>query len=198
MAEKRDAGLARVRLDAPLPPLENRWKLPGNLSLVEPACQLLVSGGPDDPAFRAAVEGVLGVALPGPGGHSGRMNYAVWQAPGRWLLVGDEEADFGERLRAATAGLACLVSDVTDGLAVFEIEGPWARALLSQGTGLDLTPGALGPGEGAATLFAGLPVTLYPVGTPDRFRMHGERASVRYLWDWLRTAASAYLEREEP
>ncbi len=196
MADASPATLQRQPLASLLPPPPSLYRLGGNLGLVEPASQLLLSGAPDDAAFRLAVEGALGFALPGPGGHGGLLTYALWQAPDRWLVVGDEEAGLAARLAGATAGLTCLISDVTDGLAVFEIEGDWARALLAQGTGLDLSPDRFGPGQAAPTLFAGLPVTLYNVGTPQRFRLHGERASVRFLWNWLITGATAYLPPE--
>mgnify|MGYP000586752886 CR=1 FL=1 len=166
-------------------------RFPGSLSAVAPASQVLLSGDPGDAAFRAAAEAALGFALPGPAGRAGEAVHATWQAPDRWLVVAEQEAGLAARVAAACAGTVTLVSDVTQGLAVFEVAGPHARALLAQAVTLDLAPGAFAPGQGAATPFAGLPVTLYPLAA-ERLRLHGERASARFLWEWLTTAASAY------
>lgn len=171
---------------------EGLARFPGALAAVSPPSQILLSGDPGDRAFRAAAEGALGVALPAAGRRAGESIHATWQAPDRWLVVAEEEAGLAARLTAACAGTVSLVSDVTHGLAAFEVAGPHARDLLSQAVPLDLAPSAFQEGRGAATLFAGLPATLYPL-SPDRLRLHGERASARFFWEWLTTAASAYL-----
>lgn len=108
----------------------------------------------------------------------GPGHYAIWQAPDRWLLVGEG---------ALPSASARLVSDLTDGLALFEIEGPAARSVLQQAMTFDLAQ--LAPGQAAATLFAGLRATVYPWRRGDCWRLHVERASARYVWDWLTTAA---------
>lgn len=160
------------------------------LRVLAPASQLWLSGNPADDAFQSALGGLLGAPLPEAGRTAGEETLALWHAPDRWLLVG-EAAGLAQRVAAATRGSHCLVSDVTDGLAAFEIAGPLARDLLAQGTSFDLRPAAFGPGQGAATLFAGLRVSLYPWRSDDCLRLHGERASARFLWDWLTTAAEA-------
>lgn len=145
------------------------------LRVLDPALQLLVTG----PA--AGLD-----PLPGSGTLGGEDPYAIWQAPERWLLVA-ETAEAAQR--AAPYHKARLASDLTDGLALFEIEGPQALRTLQQAITFDLA--SLQPGQAAVTLFAGLRVTIYPWHRADRWRLHAERASARYVWDWLTTAASA-------
>jgi len=127
---------------------------------------------------QVLVTATAAAGLPAPGRASDGESYAVWQAPDRWLLVG-----------AQPLPAADLASDLTDGLALFEIEGPGARAVLQQAMTYDLAQ--LAPGQAAVTLFAGLRATVYPWRSAERWRLHVERASARYAWDWLATAASA-------
>lgn len=137
-----------------------------------------------DPALQLLVTSATGAGMPAAGRLGGDDPYAVWQAPDRWLLV----SDVGTQALPAH-GAADLHSDVTDGLAVFEAEGPAARSVLQQAMTFDLA--ALAPGQSAVTLFAGLRATVYPWRRADCWRLHVERASARYVWDWLTTAASA-------
>jgi heterotetrameric sarcosine oxidase gamma subunit len=139
-----------------------------------------------DPALQLLLTTVSPATLPGPGQLATLEGgaYAIWQAPDRWLLVGESGA-----APAMPRGTDYLVSDLTDALALFEAEGPAAQAVLQQAMTFDLA--TLAPGQAAATLFAGLRVTVYPWRRADCWRLHVERASARYVWDWLTTAASA-------
>ena len=137
-----------------------------------------------DPALQLLVTSATSAGLPAAGRLAGEDPYAIWQAPDRWLLVSETGTT---ALPARGAG--DLHSDLSDGLALFEIEGAAAQAVLQQAMTFDLA--ALAPGQAAATLFAGLRVTVYPWRRADRWRLHVERASARHVWDWLTTAASA-------
>jgi heterotetrameric sarcosine oxidase gamma subunit len=145
------------------------------LRVLDPVLQLLLT------APAAGID-----ELPAAGLLSGEDPYAVWQAPDRWLLVAETSAGVE---RVGRFGRGALVSDLTDGLALFEIEGPQALRTLQQAMTFDLA--SLQPGRAAVTLFAGLRATVYPWQRRDCLRLHGERASARYLWDWLTTAAGA-------
>lgn len=135
-----------------------------------------------DPRYQLLVSTAKPVGLPAAGRLSESDGHAaIWQAPDRWLLVGEGEPP----PRSAEA----FVSDLTDGLALFEAEGPAAQTVLQQAMTFDLA--RLAPGEAAVTLFAGLSATVYPWRRADCWRLHVERASARYVWDWLTTAASA-------
>lgn len=173
--------LARLSLGATLPPPPVLRSV--SLRVVEPLEQVLLSGEP------AALGAVLGLELPGPGGITGGDPLAIWQAPDRWLLVSEREAALAARLAAALAGRHAAVTDLSHGLALFEIAGAKARDLLRQGTSFDLD--GLTVGRSAVTLFADLRATLYPRG-PETFYLHAEIASAAYVWDWLTAAASAY------
>jgi sarcosine oxidase gamma subunit len=131
--------------------------------VLDPASQFLVTGGP------ALAPNTVESSDP----------CWVWLAPNRCLVV-------AEASMAATPD-APFVSDVTDGLALFEIAGPCVADIVAMGCTIDSD--ALRPGHAAQTVFAGLKVILYGHGVA--VRLHVERPLARFLLDWLRQAASA-------
>ena len=102
----------------------------------------------------------------------GHDPYTLWLAPDRALQVGG----------APPPGF---VSDMTDGLAVFELSGPRARDVIAMST--TLAPPE--PGACAQTLFGGVRVLIYPYGAT--FRIHVERQLAAFLLAWFQQAASA-------
>ncbi|GAB5467111.1 MAG: hypothetical protein Kilf2KO_01410 [Rhodospirillales bacterium] len=158
------------------------------LRVATPTTLLAIGGRAKDKAFAKAIETALGLTLPTPQAFSGQDPALLWQGPGRWLLQCETEgSDAAAALRKALGPEAAL-SDVTDGLFAIDLEGPDWRALLSQGTSLDLSAGALPPGASAVTRFADLSVTLM-MRSDDRVRLLSERAGRGYLWAWLCQAA---------
>ena len=83
------------------------------------------------------------------------------------------------------------VSDVTDGLATFEIAGPRAAEIVAMGCTLDAHGPALAPGRCAQTAFAGVKVVLYADAPRETFRLHAERSLAAWLLEWFTQAASA-------
>jgi heterotetrameric sarcosine oxidase gamma subunit len=160
------------------------------LAALTPKAQLWLSGDPRDGVFAAAAASVLG-PLATVGRIAGNDPLTLWQAPDRWLVVSETRngEDLAAALGEALRGCHAAVSDTTDGLACFEVAGPAARRVIGQGTTFDLEPARFGPGQGVVTLFAGLRASLYCLA-PERYRLHGEVASARFLWDWLTTAAT--------
>ncbi len=147
--------------------------------------------GADDPAVRAGGVVVRVLDLPGqflvggapdgaPNTCSGSDPYSLWLSPDRSLVV-------CESTRVPPAG--AFVSDVTDGLAVFQIAGPAAGEMIAMSTTLGHASAVLAPGRCAQTLFDGVKVVLYAHG--DGFRLHTERQFAAFLLEWLMRAASA-------
>jgi heterotetrameric sarcosine oxidase gamma subunit len=159
LSVERQSVAAQLGLGSPV-----AASLPGlTVRVLDPASQLLVTGGP---------------AL-APNTVEGSDPCRGWLAPNRCLVVA--------KTVAAPALDAPFVSDVTDGLALFEIAGPRAADIITMGCTID--PSALAPGHAAQTIFAGLKVILYGHGVA--VRLHVERPLARFLLDWLRQAASA-------
>ncbi len=108
--------------------------------------------------------------------------YWLWLAPDRALFVSDSSAAPPD---------ADFVSDMTDGLAVFEIAGGRAASIVAMSCTLDPNGPALAPGSCAQTLFGGVKVLLY--ASDAKFRLHAERQFAAYLLEWFSQAASALL-----
>ena len=104
-----------------------------------------------------------------------RGGYACWLAPDRALVV----------TKKAPSGFA---SDMSQGLAVFELSPPHDVAFLAMGC--TLPPEVLEDGRCAQTLFAGVKVLLTRRGLP--LHVHVERSLALFLRDWFRQAATTF------
>lgn len=105
----------------------------------------------------------------------GEDPYTLWLAPDRALQVGG----------APPPGF---VSDMSDGLAIFEITGPRAGEIVAMGCTLDHA--LLAPGRCAQTVFAGVKAIIYSFGQVA-FRIHVERQLATFTLQWLTQAATA-------
>lgn len=150
---------------------------------------LNLRGNPDDPAFREAVQGVLGLELPlAPNTvteHGERVAY--WLGPDEWLLVtpGEREHDLAQALRAALADQFAAVTVVSGGQTVIVLEGERAREVLARGCTLDLHPRVFGPGRCAQSLLGKTPILIRQVNEKPRFELVVRRSFADYLWLWL-------------
>jgi heterotetrameric sarcosine oxidase gamma subunit len=90
-----------------------------------------------------------------------------------------------------TDGGTAFVSDMTNGLAVFEIAGPRAADIIAASCTLAPSGPELAPGHCAQTVFGGVRVILYV--RDGRFRLHVERQLAAFLLEWFSQAASALL-----
>ena len=122
---------------------------------------------------------------------------ALCLGPGHWLLVSDvlDGGEIRQRLQVECREQGLALTELTDALAVIEVEGADARNLLSKGCGLDLHPTAFCRGQSARTRFAGLAVTVDCIET-SRFELYVARSYVDYLCAWLIDAAAEFLELE--
>jgi heterotetrameric sarcosine oxidase gamma subunit len=133
--------------------------------VLDPAGQFFVTGGPQlAPNTRIGTE-----------------PYSLWLAPDRTLVVYDTVPETPD---------GSFVSDVTDGLTVFEIAGPRAHEIIA--ASCTVPHDAVTPGRCAQTLFGGVKVVLYAHG--DGFRLHAERQFAAFLFEWLTQAVSALKE----
>jgi sarcosine oxidase subunit gamma len=172
------------------------------------SAQIAVTG--DMAAAAAALGAVVDQVPPAHPNHiAGKDPYLLWLAPDKRLVVSQSIARFelAGRVISALSGKFAAVSDVTDGMAVLDILGPGARNLVAMGCGLDLDAQVFTPQVSARTLFAGQPVLIYPLATPEvrwepgmaripqppnrGYRLHIDRSLLHYLWKWLQQSATA-------
>jgi sarcosine oxidase subunit gamma len=164
------------------------------VTLIDPVCQALVTGVPEDDSFRARVSGALGFALPAaPNRVAGEATRALAIAPGQWLIVSDDPAagTLTARLGEALDQGGGFVSCQRDGMAIFELAGAAARDILAMGCALDLDDSAMAPGRCARTPFAAINTIVYALGSRERWRLHLDRAFARHMVEWLQRAATS-------
>ena len=166
-------------------------------------------GDVDDPAFRQAVAGALGVEPPGvlitttaaaatpapasaAAGNDGVR--LVWAGPDDWFVLGPKgQADaLADRLRAALAGLHHAVTDVSSGYTVLHLSGAPARDVLSQGCPLDLHPRVFPRGACAGSLFFKASVWLWQADEPPGYELLVRRSFMGYVWLMLERASAEH------
>jgi sarcosine oxidase subunit gamma len=147
----------------------------------------------EGPSFHAAVQAVIGFALPTTASTvtTGQSRRALWLGPDEWLLVvpdGEEQALL-DRLAGQLSGLNAAVVDVSAARTVIEIEGEKARALLERGCYLDLDPGTFKPGQCLSTTIAkvGIAIELTREGPPC-YRLYLRPSFARHFAAWISEA----------
>lgn len=183
--------LVRLHSEPALPP--GRRALRGGVVLHVPAPRAYVRL---QLARRHADEAgdirVLDLALPTtPNRCHGDDPALLWMAPDGWLLTasGADGAGLQRAARAACGDRVAAAVDVSDALVALELHGARTRELLARGTGVDLSPDALGPGQCTRTRLAQLAVILRPRAR-DAFELILDRAPAAWLCDWLEDAAA--------
>ena len=155
-----------------------------------PALLLNLRGEVADPAFAAAVAGVLGATPPSEPNTvavAGETSL-LWLGPDEWLIAAQgAAADLAQRLEAALERLHHSLTDVTAGRVVFDLAGAEARAVLESATSLDLHPRVFGPGRCAQTGLARVPAILQMI-EPSRFRIYVRLSFAPYVRAWLERA----------
>ena len=106
-------------------------------------------------------------------------SYALRLAPDRCLLVSNTSA------MADRTGLAngCAVTDVGDGIMIFDILGDDASNLMTQGNDYPFDDTTIFPHESASMQFAGFRVSVSR--REHGWRLHVDRPWAPALWRWL-------------
>lgn len=146
---------------------------------VKPWQQMDTRGLPSQVGSTAAIPGGL----------------AMCAGPREWLVVAREleSGAVGAQIQNDFADRGAIALDVTDALAVLEVQGASARELLSKGCGLDLHVSAFRVGQCARTRFAQIPVLLLCFETEERFELYAGRSYAQYLYSWLSDAAAGLV-----
>jgi sarcosine oxidase subunit gamma len=157
----------------PLPPAA-RWILRGDLK-VRAAAEAGLRLSVPAVACRAAAEG---------------ESAALWLGPDEWLLISAEHRadETAAALRAALAGLAHSLVDVSHRQVALEVSGPDAPALLAAGCPLDLDTGAFPVGMCTRTMLAKAEIVLWRTRA-EGFRIEVWRSFAPYVGAFLAEAA---------
>ncbi len=110
---------------------------------------------------------------------------AFWLGPDRMLAISEHG-----RIDAEFFGKDALVSDITDGIALFHISGPCWREIFVRGSAENPDGGMLDTGLCAQTLFAGLDALVHCAG-PEHLVIQIERPLASFFSLWLIEATKA-------
>ena len=149
---------------------------------------LLIQGDPRDALLGRIIQAELGLRIPGPLEASVQQARALlWIAPREWLLIAprSESSSIRGPLLAQLAATLAAVTDISDGLACFEVEGKEASDMLMTGCTLDLRAEAFVPGRVMRTAMAGVPMIVWRPGEAGRFRCFVDRSWAEHFSSWL-------------
>ncbi|HEV2228962.1 MAG TPA: sarcosine oxidase subunit gamma family protein [Steroidobacteraceae bacterium] len=154
-----------------------------------PAARWILRGGTE---VRLAAEGALKLALPAAACRAVAQSdrAALWLGPDEWLLISGEQTaeQCAAALRAALAGRAHSLVDVSHRQIALEVSGPDARLLIGAGCPLDLEPAAFPVGMCTRTMLGKAEVVLWRTGA-EAFRIEVWRSFAPYVSAFLSEAA---------
>lgn len=156
-------------------------------------------GDSGNAAFLAAVEGVLGVALPlDPNTIAGGEDFTIcWMGPDEWLIILHPGAQTRcvTDLRQALGEVHATAVDTTGGYTLVNVAGARRRELLAKGCTLDLHPRSFSPGQCVQTNLGKAGVLLIPRGDASdaqSFDVIVRRSFADYLGIWIQHSAHEY------
>lgn len=114
----------------------------------------------------------------------GRGRLALSVRPGRWLLLQPRDARVATCAQwEAMCGPAGTAVELSSGLAVLQLRGPDARALLARSCRLDLDPEHFPAGRAAATIVAQVSTVI--VALPRGLLLLTPSTTARHFCEWL-------------
>lgn len=151
-------------------------------------------GDPKDAAFRQAVEGVLGAALPTTPRTSASSGATaiLWLSVDQWLLTCPraEAPRLAAALKAALGSVHSLVVDLSDARTILRLKGEGVREVLMKGVPVDLTLPEFTPGTVRRLRFGEIAALIHIAGEePDVIDLYVFRSYARFAWDWLAATA---------
>lgn len=119
-----------------------------------------VSVIPGVPAKFAAIQAVIGAALPGSGRAIAARRTALCTGPGRWFVVDAGRGALANELETAATG-SFAITDLSHSRTVLRISGARMRDVIAQCCAVDLHPRAAKSDDCFATAVAGHSALLY-------------------------------------
>jgi heterotetrameric sarcosine oxidase gamma subunit len=151
-----------------------------------------VSAIPGISRDRSAIEGLLGLTLPGPGASAtSGVRSALWVGPGRWFVVEPGRGKLAVGLESAAAG-SFAVTDLSHSRTVLRLSGPRVLDVLAKGCAVDLHPRAVSIGDSIVTGVARQAVVLHVVDAAPTVDVYVYRSFAQDLFEWLTGATAEY------
>ena len=158
----------------------------GNYGLVNLRCA---------PQDSGLIENLFGCRAPSQPNQfsSAGQRLAVWLGPDETLLMLDDrdEAEFTRAAGTHMGKRLFALTTVTDGFAIFRIEGTEARTMLSKGISVDLHPQAFRTGMCFQSLLSHVAITCLCLAD-NSFMLICRTSFSDYLESWMKDAATEY------
>lgn len=152
-------------------------------------------GDPAQAGFAAALEVVLGFALPTEAGSvaGGPERRALWLGPNEWWIVTPQvDTALAAKLRDAVAGEHAAITEIGDSRTCIRISGARAADVIAKGCPLDLHPSVFSAGRCAQSVLAKADVTLHQLDDEPSYDLFVLCSFADYLWRWLEDASQEY------
>ncbi|MCZ2722576.1 sarcosine oxidase subunit gamma [Marinomonas sp. 15G1-11] len=157
-------------------------------------CHLTLRCNQGDEAQKAAVERVLGLALPlSPLTSVEKGDYSIrWLSPDEWLILapGLEAFDIETKFRTEMPGHYSLVNS-SGGSTVLELSGENAIDVLKRSVSVDLHASVFPIGKVVSTTFAKSTAILRRKGD-HTFELIIRRSFADYIWLWLQDTSREF------
>jgi sarcosine oxidase, subunit gamma len=182
--------MSEPRLDSPLAGQAAFHDLAVSVTEIVDRGMLDLRGDPDNNAFAAAVESVLGTSLPRQPRTSGAAAdlSVLWLSVDQWLVQcpRDRSRDLARDLNQALGVTPSLVVDMSDARTILRLEGEGVRELIMKGAPVDLTAPAFDKGTVRRLRFGELAAMVHMVGeAPDVVDLFVFRSYATFAWEWL-------------
>jgi len=116
----------------------------------------------------------------------------LWLAPTEWMILGMPPAEAAAHASEALGPALHHVADVTDGWAIFNIDGAQSRDLIAKGCSLDLHPRAFAADACAQTLFAQCFAVLRRAEQENAFQLMVDQPLAGHIQAWLADATAEF------
>jgi sarcosine oxidase, subunit gamma len=116
----------------------------------------------------------------------------LWLAPTEWMIMGKPAAEAAAHASEALGQALHHVADVTDGWAIFDVDGAHSRDLIAKGCSLDLHPRAFAVDACAQTLFAQCFAVLRRTDQENAFQLMVDQPLADHIQAWLADAAAEF------
>lgn len=138
---------------------------------------------------------VFGPALPVAANHFSRAGerLAVWLGPDETLLMlaDTDEAEFSQKATSHMTGRRFALTTLSDGFAIFTLEGSNVRTMLAKGISVDLHPDSFIAGQCIQTILSGVAVTCLCL-SQDRIMIICRTSFADFTESWLKDASTEY------
>ena len=119
--------------------------------------------------------------------------HVVWLGPDEFLVICEagKDDELASTLDSALNNRHFAVTNITDALAAFNLQGAAVRQVLKKGCAIDLHPNSFKPGDTAQTLLSHAAVSLLAI-SDNELIVICRTSFALYLHDWLYDAALEY------